>query len=58
MEQHKTNAIDKQFNKIVYLIKKLDTRMEELQTLLSGGPISERKKVPVILAKPTLLEFK
>ena len=58
MDEHARNAIDKQFNKIVYLVKKLDSRLDELQVLLSGGVALQKKKVPVFKNTPTLLEFK
>jgi hypothetical protein len=58
MDEHTKNAIDKQFNKIVYLVKKLDSRLEELSVLLASGRIVDKKKVPVIKNTPTLLEFK
>jgi hypothetical protein len=58
MEEHQKNAISKHFNKIIYLVKKLDARLEELEGLLKTGQTMEKKKVPVYENKPTLLEFK
>jgi len=58
MEEHQKNAISKQFNKILYLVKKLDGRLEELEELLKTGQTMEKKKLPVYQNKPTLLEFK
>jgi hypothetical protein len=58
MDEHAKNAIDKQFNKIVYLVKKLDSRLEELSVLLASGRIVDKKKVPVIQNKPVFVDFK
>jgi hypothetical protein len=58
MEQSTVDAINRQFNKIIYLVKKLDTRLEELNMLLKSGKMPEKKKAPVYEEKTTLLEFK